>query len=172
MHSQSLVGKDPRVICILDSHFHRQFVDYFDNSRRNLLILIWFCSLDKTDRNYGDDLGWFGVKRSPRLSAPNYCFLPFACTILVICVCIIHLAEYYMRVLLWAIKAMGRKGCCYWHLFSRWHRDFLFLHNSLMFHFFAFKLQKNMARAHFQLFVMNTSTFLQHLTSISSTMSR
>lgn len=112
MHSQSLVGKDPRVICILDSHFHKQFVDYFENSRRNLLILIWFCSLDKTDRNYGDDLGWFGVKRSPRLSAPNYCFLPFACTILVMSVSIIHLAEYYMRVLLWAIKAMGRKGCC------------------------------------------------------------
>ncbi|KAE9463675.1 hypothetical protein C3L33_04410, partial [Rhododendron williamsianum] len=42
----------------------------------------------------------------------------------------------------------------------------------LMFHFFAFKLQKSMARAHFQLFVMNMSTFLQHLTSISSTMSR
>lgn len=42
----------------------------------------------------------------------------------------------------------------------------------LCFHFFALKLQKSMARAHFQLFVMNTSIFLQHLTSISSTMSQ
>ncbi|KAG5567157.1 hypothetical protein RHGRI_002649 [Rhododendron griersonianum] len=32
--------------------------------------------------------------------------------------------------------------------------------------------KKSMARAHFQLFVMNMSTFLQHLTSISSTMLR